>query len=427
MKKLFLLVFVLINIFYAKAEGEAAITITADNVFSEQAMPLLIVTMDDNPLLRTSVAALCTHFNNTGRFVCTHEMQTKQPHYQHEIRSCAERGYALLVLLDYDDVQKKIEWRLYDTLQGIMIKGKRYSVNITQNPEILGRALAHHIWQVLTNTHSSFLSKIIYTLKKRHKKALHTAFYITDYEGSNAQLWQEHATICINPCWHPNTKNPLIGYSEFTATNVRLMAQDFNQHHFMMLDKEGTCVGVSWSADGKTMVYCHSGKLWNCSYDVVQKKWVHTCVVQEKEPCASPILLANNDIVYCGEGKIKCYRQDKQITEFITEQGYCVAPAHCPATKKLVYSKRVGGYMQLFLYDDRKKRHRQLTYDKADKTDATWSPCGTFLAFCYDKGINSRIGILNIITGKISLITPEHENCGYPAWSPAFDYYLQII
>jgi Tol biopolymer transport system component len=221
-------------------------------------------------------------------------------------------------------------------------------------------------------------------------------------------------------------QNPLIIYSEFTADNVRLMATDFHHKHFKLLDREGTYVGACWSSHGKEMIYGGSGKIWHCMYDAGQKKWISRVLFYEKEPCSSPCLI-NNLVVYCCGGKIKLYNPLKKTTEIITPEGYCVAPACCEVNQKIIYSRKIQGYMQLFIYDFKSKKHQQLTFDKAHKTDATWSPCGTFLACCYDQDKAVSIAIINVITGKISLITAPDKYCGYPSWSPAFDFYLEIM
>ena len=41
--------------------------------------------------------------------------------------------------------------------------------------------------------------------------------------------------------------------------------------------------------------------------------------------------------------------------------------------------------MQLFLYDDRTKDHRQITFTKGSKDECSWSPCGNYIVYeCRD-------------------------------------------
>ncbi len=105
----------------------------------------------------------------------------------------------------------------------------------------------------------------------------------------------------------------------------------------------------------------------------------------------------------------------------MTPQGYCVSPAYSPALNKVVYSKRVKGVMQLFVYDLVSEAHEQVTFGKGDKTEPSWSPCGTYIVCTAEQGSSARVALVHVPTKNFQYITPQGVWCGYPSWSPLLD------
>jgi Tol biopolymer transport system component len=102
----------------------------------------------------------------------------------------------------------------------------------------------------------------------------------------------------------------------------------------------------------------------------------------------------------------------------VTTDGYCACPAYCKANNKLLYSKMMGGAMQIFTYDCQTQVHEQLTTGSESKEEGSWSPCGNFIIFAARSHNKSRIARYNLLTGRMQYLTPASENCTYPAWSP---------
>jgi len=73
--------------------------------------------------------------------------------------------------------------------------------------------------------------------------------------------------------------------------------------------------------------------------------------------------------------------------------------------------------MQLCIHDMRTGTDRQITQGSGDKIDASWSPCGSYLAYCLGEGKNSEVMILNLITGTQRRISAPGDFCSCPAWS----------
>lgn len=88
--------------------------------------------------------------------------------------------------------------------------------------------------------------------------------YIADYDGSHEQLLVKTPTINIAPRWNADTSNPLLFYSEYTNTNVRLMVVDMKGRRRPVINADGVTMLPSFTKDGKKVVYCSSRGNGNC-------------------------------------------------------------------------------------------------------------------------------------------------------------------
>ena len=339
------------------------------------------------------------------------------PTTKKEVLRLFDAGFPLVLFVSQE--KDMLVWRLYDATQALMVKGKRYKQESLSSNKLAHR-IAHDIWFELTGHKSPFLTKLAYIKKVKNNTKKQTHICIADYNGEHEEVLLASNAINIAPYWNNKIEDPLILYSEFTPRNVRLMAIDLRGNKRVVLDLDGTSVGVSYDPHSSDVVYCRSGELWHFHYDPLTKKSIHRLIVKEKEACASPTVRANGDIIYCSQGKIKYYHADTQKSDLITHDGYCVAPTFSEASGKIVYSKRINRIMQLFVYDLKHKNHEQITFDTGDKIDASWSPCGNYVTFCFDTGKFGRIATINVMTQTRHYITPSNLDCSYPAWSPIF-------
>ena len=83
----------------------------------------------------------------------------------------------------------------------------------------------------------------------------------------------------------------------------------------------------------------------------------------------------------------------------------------------------VYGLMQLYVYDSKTKKHRQLTTDAGNKQECAWSPCGNYILFAVDYAYKSRIAFLNLLTQERRFLTAADKSCCYPAWSPCYSQF----
>jgi hypothetical protein len=380
----------------------------------------------------------------SGRFEPTVAWLTKIPHKRSSIQKLFDQEYDCAVFITCDNLKNDstIIWRLYDTIEGRMLQGKKLLADEAQKTAYL---LATQVLHELTHEPQPFLSKIVYRKRDQKGKKLGAcSLVVADFDGTNPKIiLKSEQRILVAPRWTHDVQNPAVVYSEFTTNNVRLKICDLLGHSAIIFDDEGTTVGVSFSPLSKEqpdgtrpkygtvnkkseVIYCRSGHIWSYQYDPIHKKAVHARIIHEDKVCSHPTLLANGDILYACQGTLKKYDAMMKKSQPLKVTGYCVAPCYSAVAHKVVYAKKVNGHMQLFLYDVTTEDNQQLTYGtstpgdldyNADKTDPFWAPDGVHVVFCWESHDKSRIAMLNTITKRYHFVTSDYEHCSYPAWS----------
>ena len=386
-------------------------------------VPLVISVVEGSAQL-TEVATMMQHdFSFSGQFDVSINKGKKKP-TKKDIKKLFAEGFSLAVFLS-EGKKNSIEWRVYDTLQGKMVKGKRYAKR-----GIVCGGWAHNIadvvWPILTNQHGFFSTKIAYCKEvklKNGKSAKQVC--MADYDGTNEQILVDLPTVNVAPRWNKDMDNPLLFYSEYTNENVRLVAVNMERKRKITSNFDGINMLPAFSRDGKKVVYCASRGDGHCQLYYCDKSGFKK-VTNNKGNNVSPSLSDDGStIFFCsdyqtGRPQVYVYRLKTGNIECITNGGYCASPSYCEKRKQIAYAKIVQGTMQLFVYDERSKKHTQLTFDAGSKEECSWSPCGNYLTYSVEQGKTQRIAVLNLLTKQQRYITTANINCSYPAWSPIY-------
>jgi len=349
-------------------------------------------------------------------------VQTKK-----EIESIFKQGYSLAIFFNQSEEKNNdtIEWRVYDTTQVMMLKGSKY----TKRGTVL-RGWAHNIsdalWSVLAGQDGFFSTKIAYCKDiHRPRKRKIKYVYVADYDGSNEQELISMPTVNVAPRWNNDSKSPMVFYSEYTNSNVRLIATTMNKKRKIASNFDGVNMLPAFSQDGKQVAYCASHGDGNCQLYYYEKGNFRKLTHNQGNNVSPSFSADGTRLFFCsdfqtGKPQIYCYNIAADTIDRLTKDGYCASPNYCVAQNKVAYSKIVNGVMQIFNYDVATEQHRQLTFDAGNKEECSWSPCGNFLLFSYEQGMHSRIAMLNVITNKRQYITGPNQVCSYPCWSPAY-------
>jgi len=336
-------------------------------------------------------------------------------------------GYPLAVFISNGQNERVLDWRLYDTYQACMIKGKQYK---KRGKQCAGWAhnLADAVWPTLTGQNGFFSTKIAYCKQVSCPGRTRTKhIFVADYDGNNEQLLVSTPTINVAPRWNKDKYNPLLFYSEGTNSNIRLMVVDMKKRRKVVSDFDGLNMLPAFSKDGKKVVYCASHGEGSCQL-YYYKKGKLKQLTHNNGNNVSPTLSDDGNIVYfCSDfqtGRPQLYSYDikRNKQTRLTQSGYCAAPSYCSKRNAIAYSKMVKGKMQLFLCDVATQEHTQLTTDRGNKQECSWSPCGNYLLFSVGQGGKSAIATLNLLTNERRTITSKKDKCSYPTWSPEYIY-----
>ncbi len=337
-------------------------------------------------------------------------------------------GYPLTLILEKKNADT-INWRLYDTALGQMVKGQSHprKDNIVRG---WAHSLADMVWPELTGKEGFFSTKIAYcrAVHLPHKKSDCRYICVADYDGSYEQRLVTTPTINLGPRWNRDTKKPLLFYSEYTNKNIRLMSVDMQGRRRIASNFDGINMLPTFSGDGKRVVYCASRADGNCHLYHFEKNNLKRLLSAEGNHVSPTIAEDGSHMYFCSDyetGKPGIYRYDfdTQKVSPITQRGSAMAPSYSSAARKVVYSKFVNSVVQLFCYDEVTGKHTQITTDAGNKDEASWSPCGNYLLFSVDKGSKGRIAQLNLLTNELRYITNQSDDCTYPIWSDRYDQF----
>ena len=386
-------------------------------------MPLLLISVGDNVEVTKIAEQLKRDFSFSDQFDVAVKTLPQSP-TKKEIIQLSTQGYFLAVFIN-KTTDNVVECRVYDTMQVHMVQGKKY-----QKRGPLLREWAHNIadmiWPVLTGQEGCFSSKIAYCKESKNSAGVSLKHIcIADYDGSNEHVLVDVPTITIAPRWNKDIKNPLVFYSEYTNTNVCLMAVDMNKKRCVASDFDGINMLPAFSEDGKSVIYCATRGDGNCQLyhyrDGELKRITHNIGNN-----ISPSFSSNANMVYfcsdfqTGFPQIYACNMGKNTMRRITKGGYCASPSYCPKRKQIAYTKMIHGVMQIMFYDEKTKKHQQVTSNQGNKQECSWSPCGNYLLYSIEQNGKSRLARLNALTNKHVIVTAYNRNCCYPAWSPCY-------
>lgn len=419
-----------------------SVTLETINARAHTKMPILIGRLDHHYTNEKVAHRLKEDLQFTGQFQVDDKrlpsLQTKS-----DITKWASQ-YPLVIFMSHTD--SGISWRLYDTATAQMIKGACTAPRT--NLRAFAHAIADDVWPALTGGNGFFSSKIVYS-KQHMRRGRDCRRYLymrdaTDEEGETEQLLVDTPTISMAPRWNREPQNPMVLYSEYTKTNVRLIAVDMHKRRSVVSNFDGVNMQVTYAPDGKQVVYCLSrapqagmkphrtsqlyyyaaGKPATNVQEAVKPVFKRLTLNDGNNfaPCWGP----GNSIFYASDvgrlGMPNIYWMDLQtgVAQPITTKSFAVSPNYSAATGRLAYTKIIGGVAQVCTYDLQAKVERQITFDASNKDDVTWSPCGTMLSYTVEAQGSNRIALFNTATNEQRFLTAQGQDCCYPCWSPVY-------
>ena len=350
-----------------------------------------------------------------------------------EIRMIFEEGcYMALFISQYE---WGYSWRLYDTIEAHMIDGKKFLCSHKSTRDS-AHNIADFVWTAMMGQRGSFSSKIAYCRQKLDKKwgknKVYKQILCSEIDGSNETMLIDLPTVSLAPRWNMDVNVPVLFYSENTLSNVRLMMSNMFGKRRVVCSFDGLNMQPAFSDDGKEIVFCLSkdGSTQLYRSYIVDNERKYIRLTHNESNNFAPCFIDKTTIVFVSDHKTKnpqLYFMNiltQEITP-ITKEGYNACPSYHKMRNQIVYSRMVAGKMQLFLYDCGSKKHEQLTSGGSSNEEPSWSPCGNFIVYCANEGLNGRIVRLNMVNKSTIYLTPKSWNCSYPSWSPVYNAWLE--
>ncbi len=334
---------------------------------------------------------------------------------------------------------KEYTWRLYDLESAEMIAGQKEQ-QADKVLTYLAHEIADKIWPYLFGEQSSFRSKIAYCKqiwrKKHGREKPYKQIWVTDFDGTNEQLFIDAPTVSFAPRWNNDVQSPLLFYSENTMSNVQLVLSNMFGKRKILCHFDGLNMQPTFSQDGKKVVFCLSkdgtSQLYLSYIDTIslQRKFDRLTFNQGRN--ISPCFIDNSHVAFASDfetNKPQIYILNLQtkVVRRITDGGYCACPNYSSVRRQLVYSKMLGSGMQLFTYDLQTQQHKQITHSAGSKEEGSWSACGNYIVFGWNQGNIARIAQLHLSTNTMRFLTPIDQECCYPDCSPIYEQCLGIL
>lgn len=393
-------------------------------------MPIAIMVLDKNNKELIEIAQIIKKdLAFTDQFaprITMHDQSLTKKELRATIKQLAHTNTSLALCLNTQSPEA-LEYHLYDTIECKALQAKRYKTK--KSVPVCAHTIADQARKTLTGHDPLFLSQIAYCKDTGENNGKTTRkIYIADYDGTNERVLVDSSAMIIAPRWH--RKKPELFFSEFTPTSIQLKSAEIkkqskpitngkNVSHF----QDGVNMMVDFDPEGNSYAFCASRGSGNCQIYLNRDGALKKCTNNNgNNDC--PVFIDKERLCFCsnfqtGSPQIYIGNISTGHLQRITHGGYCSSPAYCPKTNRIAYLKMIGGIMQVISYDSREKTHTQLTHDAGNKQYLSFSPDGTFLLYNHEGPDNSsRLKTFNLLTKTTKYLTPAHECCSYPQWSP---------
>lgn len=314
--------------------------------------------------------------------------------------------------------QIEMELRLFDTLKGSLLVGKKYTGRLTDHPRMIHRFCSEVIYH-LTGTRGVFDSKIAFISNGSGNKEV----YLCDFDGQHPKRFTRNHAITLFPAWSSDGK--WLAYTSYKRGRPHIYIEHRREKHGFVIDKKGINITPAWlpgqfklaatlSHEGNQNIYLLTGK-------GRQIKKLTTSWGIDTSPTWSPdgrrMAFVSNR---AGTPQIYVKRIDSGRVERLTFQGkYNTQPNWSPKGNKIAYSARMNGRHQICTIGFDGKGPVQLTSRSGDNESPSWSPDGSMIVFGSTRGGPSRMYVMTAYgTDQRRLLALPGEQTN-PAWSPA--------
>jgi TolB protein len=310
----------------------------------------------------------------------------------------------------------EMELRLFDTIKGRQILGKRYSGNVSETRKMILRFCAEVIFY-LTGNKGIFNSRIAFVSTGSGKKEI----YICDFDGFNPTRLTYNDSISLFPSW--SFDGQFIAYTSYKGGKPDIYIRNLSDKRETVISNEGMNItpvfmpdrfelAATQSFSGDQEIYLLTGtgkmikRLTNSRGSDVSPSW---------SPDGRKIAFVSNRT---GGPQIYVLDLDTGNERRLTFEGkYNTQPSWSPRGDKIAYSSQMGGFHQICVIDADGQNLMQLTRNGGDNESPSWSPDGSLIVFNSSREGPSRLYVMTSFgtdQRRLLLLNGEQMN---PKWS----------
>lgn len=266
-----------------------------------------------------------------------------------------------------------LELRLFDTVKGKMLVGKRYRGGKADQKAMVKR-FCSEVMEALTGNPGMYFSRLAFV--SNHSG--HKEIYFCDFDGTHVSQITSKNSISGFPFWSSDGRH--LVYTSFANGPSRIYIRDLGTG----LEKEVTYSGVQ-----------------------IAPSWV-----PGRFEISATLSMAGDQEIYLLTGAGKMI---KRLTE---SRGIDVEGSWSPDGKKLAFVSNRAGTPQIYIKDLENGKVRRLTFEGQYNTQPSWSPKGDRIAYSAMAGGQINICVIDTESNNSIQLTRNQRDNEAPSWSP---------
>ncbi len=296
-----------------------------------------------------------------------------------DFRRWTSIGAELLITgsLRIQENQLLMELRLFDTVRGSRLAGKRYvgrPGEARKDIREMIRRFAGEVIYAVTGRRGYFNSRIAFTSTHKSGKEIH----ICDFNGENPVQLTRNNSINLFPDW--SADGNWLAYTSYAGGKPEIRIRHLYQQRGFTVSQDGTNMTPAWAPDRLAM--------------------------------AAALSFTGDQEIYLltGEGKM--------ITRLTRNVGIDISPTWSPDGKRLAFVSDRSGGPQIYVIDIETRYVQRLTYEGKYNTQPAWSPRGNKIVYSAMHGNQTDICVVDVKGGKPMCLTRGARRNESPSWSP---------
>lgn len=313
-----------------------------------------------------------------------------------------------------------VEFRLYDTLAGKMVIGKRYRGR-AQNIRLLFHKFSNQVVESITGLPGEFTSKIAFC--GRQKNRIAQELYTCDYDGHERSQITRNKSINIFPAWSLDA-NKLV-FTSYQRDNPDLYLIDFMKgKETRLTNRKGISAAAAWSADNHHLTLMQRYEnhseitiIKASSGETIQR--VTKSSANQASPCWSP---DNSKIAFVSDrsGTPQIYisaAKGGRWQRLTRQESYNANPDWSAHNDKVVFTSKIDGIFQICTIKPDGTNHQQLTYARKNCETPCWSPNGRHIIFTKKVNRTEQLMVMDDKGRNLKQLTFDQLGKKGPSWS----------